>query len=410
MDIHKKKKLRDLFTGLAFLAPNFVGFLIFTVLPLLATIAISFTDWDGISKFAPAKGSVKFVISEPRSKDVVIPAGTEFVLTLRKVEEDFVTGEKKQVNKEVKYLTKEEAVIPKGEVESSPVKVVCAVEGTIGNAGKDEILGAKLEEGFKGVGLEVVEAFDGGTKGAVWVGLANYKKLFHDHDYGRYLLNTLIFLIEIPLGMAVSLILALAMNQKLKGIVVFRTMFFMPVISSLVAVALLWRWIFNEHGLLNSVLISLGVSHPPAWLGEEWPARIAIIIMDVWKGAGYNMMLYLAALQNIPKYLYEAADIDGANGWQKFWNITFPLLGPTNFFIVVMGLIGGLQAFTSQFVMTGGGPAGATTTIVYYIYMNAYQWYKMGYATAMAVSLLVMTLIVTIIQFAFTEGKVEYNI
>ncbi len=201
------------------------------------------------------------------------------------------------------------------------------------------------------------------------------------------------------------------MNNKVKGIVFFRTIYFLPVISSMVAVALLWRWIYNpDFGLLNSFLRMLGIKNPPQWLSSTVWAKPAIMIMWIWKGAGYNMLLYLAALQGIPYQLYEASSIDGANGWQKFWHITFPMLSPTNFFIVIMGIIGGFQAFGEIYVMTGGGPAGSTTTIVYYIYNNAFQWFKMGYASAIAWFLFLIILIATLLQWKYAGSKVEYSV
>ena len=139
----------------------------------------------------------------------------------------------------------------------------------------------------------------------------------------------------------------------------------------MVAVALLWRWIYNpDFGLLNSFLRMIGIKNPPQWLSSTFWAKPALIIMGVWKGAGYNMVLYLAGLQGIPEMYYEAARIDGASKWQQFWKITWPLLGPTNFFIIVMGVIGTFQYFGPIYVMTGGGPAGSTTTIVYDIISN----------------------------------------
>lgn len=249
-----------------------------------------------------------------------------------------------------------------------------------------------------------------GANGLKFIGLKNFRDLFvTDPRFKDYLINTLVFLLEIPIGMAISLIMALAMNQPLKGIVVFRVLYFLPNISNLVAIALLWRWILNpDYGFLNSMLRAIGIMNPPKWFAHEGWAKVAIIIVDVWKAAGYNMMLYLAGLQGIPHFLYEAADIDGASGMQQFWKITWPLLGPTHFFILIMGVIGGFQAFGTQYVMTSGGPAGSTTTIVYYIYNHAYKWGHMGYATAIAVVLFVFVMIITIIQWNISEGNVEY--
>lgn len=243
-----------------------------------------------------------------------------------------------------------------------------------------------------------------------FVGLKNFITLIQDKLFWKYFYNTLFFMMGIPVGMAVSLILALLMNHALKGIVIYRTIYFMPVVSSMVAVALLWRWIYNpDFGLLNSFLRMIGFKNPPQWLASTVWSKPAIMIMWIWKGAGYNMLLYLAALQGVPQQLYEAASIDGANAWQKFWHVTFPMLAPTNFFIVVMGIIGGFQAFGEIYVMTGGGPAGSTTTIVYYIYNNAFQWFKMGYASAIAWFLFFIMFIVTLLQWKYAGQKMEYS-
>lgn len=244
-----------------------------------------------------------------------------------------------------------------------------------------------------------------------FAGFKNFIDLFTDRLFWKYFLNTLFFMLGIPFGMAVSLSLALLMNNKIKGIVIFRTIYFLPVVSSMIAVALLWRWIYNpDFGLLNSFLRIIGLKNPPQWLSSTIWAKPAIMIMWIWKGAGYNMLLYLAALQGVPYQLYEAASIDGATNWQKFWHITFPMLGPTNFFIVIMGIIGGFQAFGEIYVMTGGGPAGSTTTIVYYIYNNAFQWFKMGYASAIAWFLFLIIFVVTLLQWKYAGSKVEYSV
>jgi len=242
-----------------------------------------------------------------------------------------------------------------------------------------------------------------------FVGLSNFVRLIQDKLFWQYFYNTVYFMLGIPIGMAVSLILALLMNQKLRGIVFFRTIYFMPVVSSMVAVALLWRWIYNpDFGLLNSFLRMIGIHNPPQWLASTAWAKPAIMIMWIWKGAGYNMVLYLAALQGIPQQLYEAAEIDGASKWQSFWNVTFPMLTPTNFFIVITGIIGGFQAFGELYVMTGGGPAGSTTTVVYYIYNNAFQWFKMGYASAISWFLFLIIFSVTLLQWKYAGQKIEY--
>lgn len=239
-----------------------------------------------------------------------------------------------------------------------------------------------------------------------WIWFDNFIRLIKDKDFWYYLYNTFYFMLGIPIGMAVSLAMALVLNQKLKGIVVFRTVYFMPVVSSMVAIALVWRWIYNpDFGLLNSFFHWIGIKAPPKWLSStEW-AKPALIIVGTWQGAGYNMLLYLAALQGIPQELYEAASIDGASWWDTFRFVTWPMLSFVNFFILIMGIIGGFQAFGIQYVMTGGGPAGSTTTIVYYIYNHAFQWFKMGYASAISWFLFLMMFIVTLIQWHSMEKK-----
>jgi multiple sugar transport system permease protein len=158
---------------------------------------------------------------------------------------------------------------------------------------------------------------------------------------------------------------------------------------------------------LNAFLRWLGVLNPPQWLASTFWAKPALIFMGMWGGAGYNMLLYLAALQGIPEDLYEAARIDGANRWQQFLHITFPMLSFVNFFIVIMSIIGGFQAFGVQYVMTGGGPAGSTTTIVYYIYNNAFQWFKMGYASAIAWVLFAMMFVFTLLNWKVGQQSRE---
>lgn len=243
----------------------------------------------------------------------------------------------------------------------------------------------------------------------LWVGFENYKNLFTDKLFIKSLVNTAYYtLLSVPLGMVLSLLLAVAMNQKLKGIVFFRTAFFLPHISSMVAVALLWKWIYNsEYGLLNYFIGLIGLS-PKNWLGNPKLAMPALVLMSVWKGLGYNMMIWLAALQGIPEDLYEAARIDGASKWQQFRNITIPLLSPTTFMLLILGIIGSFKVFEQSYVMTSGGPAHATYTLVLYIYSNAFEWLRMGYASAMAYILAIIIFIITIIQLKGQKKWVHY--
>lgn len=249
-----------------------------------------------------------------------------------------------------------------------------------------------------------------------FVGLKNFRVLFQDPLFWKYSWNTVVLMAAIPFSIAGSLILALALNQKLKGIVIFRTIYFLPTICSGVAIYVLWRLIYNpEFGVLNTLIMELGhlLKLPlkgPFWLSDEAWAKPALIIMSIWQSVGgYNMILYLAALQGVPRDLYEAAEIDGANRWQKFWAVTWPQISPTTFFIAVMSLIGGFQAgFDPAYIMTGGGPNGSTTTIIYYIYNNAFQWNKMGYAAAISWVLFLVVFVITIVNWKIFSKSIHY--
>ncbi len=249
-----------------------------------------------------------------------------------------------------------------------------------------------------------------------FAGLKNFIVLFQDPLFWKYCWNTIVLMAAIPFSIAGSLILALALNQKLRGAVFFRTIYFLPTICSGVAIYVLWRLIYNpEFGVLNTLIMKLGylLKLPlkgPFWLSDEAWAKPALIIMSIWQSVGgYNMILYLAALQGVPRDLYEAAEIDGASRWQKFWAVTWPQISPTTFFIGVMSLIGGFQAgFDPAYIMTGGGPNGSTTTIIYYIYNNAFQWNKMGYAAAISWFLFLVVFVITIINWKIFSKSVHY--
>lgn len=243
-----------------------------------------------------------------------------------------------------------------------------------------------------------------------WIGLGNYGALLDDKLFWKSLNNTLYYVAGVvPVGMALSLLLALAMNQKLRGIVVFRTIFFLPTISSSVAISLMWLWIYNpEYGALNFLLDQVGIKGP-AWLSSPDWAMPAVMIMAVWRGLGYNMLIYLAGLQGIPEIYYEAADIDGAGPWAKFWNITLPMLSPTNFMLLILGLIGAFQVFEYTYVMTSGGPVYSTLTLVLHVYNNAFRNFQMGYASALAYVVFFVLLILTMIQFWLQRRWVHYE-
>ena len=244
-----------------------------------------------------------------------------------------------------------------------------------------------------------------------WLGLANYQWLFgHDDVFPTALLNTFYYaFVATPVGVILSLLLALAMNQRIKGIVIFRSVYFIPTISSGVAIALLWAWIYNpSFGIANWLLGLLGLP-PGQWLSSPTTVMPSIIAMAVWQGLGYNMVIFLAGLQGIDQSFYEAATIDGANAWQKFWRITLPLLSPTTFFIAMIGLIGGFQVFVPMFVMTQGGPGNASMSVVEYIFDNGFRYLHMGLASAAAWVLFAVVFVFTLLQIRLQRRWVHYD-
>ena len=321
---------REGVAGYLFILPNLTGFLVFTSLPVIASLILSFCDWDILTpaKFAGISNFVKLV-------------------------------------------------------------------------------------GFHFEGADWV------SRDNFFLDIIGYYRAWgaNDPSFWKYTWNTVFIMAAIPIGMFGSLMLAMVMNQKLRGMVFFRTIFFLPSICAGVAICLLWRWIYNpDFGLINGFIAKIGeITHLPLrgpdWLSSTAWAKPALMIMGLWAAiGGRNMILYLAALNGIPKTLYEAAEIDGANGWHKFWAITFPLISPTTFFISIMSVIAGFQAgFMQAYIMTGGGPAGATTTINYYIYNNAYQWFKMGYASSIAWFLFIIILGVTMINWRYGGRVVHYD-
>jgi multiple sugar transport system permease protein len=243
-----------------------------------------------------------------------------------------------------------------------------------------------------------------------FIGLGNWADLFKDDLLGRAVLQTLYYALASVTGAtALSIALALALNQRLKTIGFYRTFFFLPAVTSLVAIAMVWRWIYNtEFGVLNAFLGSLGIN-PVNWLGDPVLAMPAVILMSIWRSAGFNTVLFLAGLQGVPQEYYEAAEIDGASRWDRFRHITLPLISPTTFFVVVNGLIGSWQVFDQVYILTRGGPLLSTVTVVYLIYSNGFEWYKTGYASAMAYGLFLIIIALTAIQFSLQKRWVFYN-
>lgn len=298
----------DLGAGLAFLAPNLGGFLLFTLIPVLAIFVVAFFDGSFVSSLDPVSGAV---------------------------------------------------------------------------------------------------AID-----ARFVGLEHFRALWGDARFWQSLGNTFVFLLAIPLSMAGSLGLALLLNQQIPGRVVYRTLLFLPTIAAGLALYMIWRQLYNqEFGLFNQVLSALGLfeaGRGPDWLGNESLAKPALLAMLVWIGmGGTNMILYLAALQDVDPTLYEAASLDGAGPWACFRYITWPALRPTTFFIFTTNLIGGIQIFDQILIMTGGGPEGSTSTILYYLYQNIYEFDRIGYAAALSLVLFGIVLAMTLVNWRLNRSARE---
>lgn len=242
-----------------------------------------------------------------------------------------------------------------------------------------------------------------------WSGWNNYRRLFEDPLFLQSIFNTVYYVIfAVPLGIAVSLLLALLLNQRLPGITIYRTIFYLPAVTAGVAASLLWMWLFNaDFGLINFFLTKIGLPGIE-WLSSPKWAKPAFIVMSLWS-AGVAMVIFLASLQGVPVHLYEAAELDGANWWCKFWQITFPMISPAIFFNLLMSVIASFQIFTQAYVMTDGGPANATLFYVLYLFRNAFILLKMGYASAMAWILFILVLILTLIQFKLASKWVYYE-
>jgi multiple sugar transport system permease protein len=237
------------------------------------------------------------------------------------------------------------------------------------------------------------------------VGLDNFIKIMSDPKFWKSLYNTFYYTIfAVPLGIIGSIIVALLMNQKWRSVRLLRTIYYLPSVTAGVASAIIWMWLFNpDFGLINYFLGKLGIKGPLWLASEEW-SKPALIIMSLW-GVGGNMIIYLAGLQGVPSQLYEAAEIDGANLFQKFTNVTLPMLTPVIFFNLIMSIVWSFQIFTQVYVMTQGqgGPADSTLVLVLYIYQKAFKFHQMGYASALSWILFIIILIATLIQFKFSK-------
>lgn len=244
-----------------------------------------------------------------------------------------------------------------------------------------------------------------------FVGLDNYARMLSDGRFGGSIVNTLYYTaVSVPLTMGIGLAIALLLNNQIRARGFFRTLFYLPVITPLVIAAIVWKWVYNgDYGLLNYYLLKIGlIQEPLLWLSDANLAMPAVILVSIWKGVGFSMVVYLAGLQSIPEDIYDAAKIDGATGWRRLKDITLPLLAATTLFQAVVSVLGALQVFTEIFIMTSGGPLRRTTTIVYQIYTTAFKNFDMGYASAMSFGLFAMMFVFTIFQMRVMRSEVEY--
>lgn len=242
-----------------------------------------------------------------------------------------------------------------------------------------------------------------------FIGISNYINQINNPDFWKAMVNTIYYMfLVVPIGIALALILAVALN-KVKGKAIYRVFFFMPVVTSSVSVGVIFMWILNgDFGILNELLSYIGITGPH-WLTDTKWVIPSIALLSIWWGLGYNMVIFLAGLQGISRSYYEAAEMDGANAIQKFRHITLPLLTPTTFFVTIMTIISSFQVFDQAFVMTNGGPAKASYTIVFHIYDQAFVDFTMGKSAAASMILFVIILIFTLIQFKFQKRWVFYG-
>lgn len=239
-----------------------------------------------------------------------------------------------------------------------------------------------------------------------FIGVANYTRMFLDPEFWEVFKHTVVYTVgTVPANMALAFVVANVLNKKIRGKKFLRAAFFTPVIVSAVAAAVIWRWIFDPNlGLMNFALEAIGLSSVN-WINNATAAMGALIIVGVWKTFGINMILFAAGLSGIPDHYYEAAEIDGAGPWSKFWNITLPLLSPTTLFVLVLSIIGSFQVFDLVYVLTFGGPLGSTKVLVFYLYEYAFKFFDMGYASAVAYVLFAVLFVLTLIQIRFFRSE-----
>lgn len=247
-------------------------------------------------------------------------------------------------------------------------------------------------------------------KASQFIGMDNYKKLLIDDVFWETVWNTFYFTaVLVPLNIIVTLGLALLLKERIPGVGLFRTAFFTPVVTSLVAWAVVWKYIFQtDNGLVNSLLKLFDVTGP-AWLHDMTLTMPVIIFVTLMKGFGINMVIFLAALNDVPEMYYEAAKLDGASRWRSFWHVTLPLISPSMFMVVILTIIGSLKVFGQIYIITGGGPGTSTYVFIYYIYSLAFKEYQFGYATTIAFIVFVVIMLITIVQWNARKRWVHYE-
>lgn len=245
-----------------------------------------------------------------------------------------------------------------------------------------------------------------------FIGLENFRMLMEDEKFKGSMVNTFVYtILTVPLSIALATLLAVLLNREMKGLTLYRTLYFIPVITMPIAVGMVWKWLYNsEYGLINYVLGSMGLPQPN-WLFDESLALFSIVMVSVWSSIGYNAIILLSGLQGISSSYYEAAELDGAGAVRKFFNITLPLLSPTMFFVLVISLINSLQVFDLIFIMMNRADTllDSTRTVVYNIYENGFKYFEMGYASASAWILFIIILIITAVQMYFQKKWVHYQ-
>lgn len=249
------------------------------------------------------------------------------------------------------------------------------------------------------------------SKHKEFVGFANYGKLAVDPDFWKSLFNTVYFALgTIPAGIILAFLIAYGLSKKIKGLNIFRTIYFLPVVTSINAVGMIWLWIYHpDAGILNWLLGLFGVS-AQRWLLDPVFALPAVMLMSIWKSLGYNVIIFLVGILSIPREYYEAAEIDGASGFTVFRNVTLPLVMPSVFFVTLISLIGSFQTFTQVYMLTPeGGPLKSTTVLVYYLYKNAFVFFKIGYASAVSFVIFVIIFALTLLQNKYWGERIHYE-